>query len=448
MSSFSRRDFLGRSTRAAAAVCVGTIPVATAFAAPFSEGTKTSSPADKIRVGLIGCNSMGWANLKEHVALPEVECLALCDVDETVLNKRAGELETMTGKKPVLYKDFRKLLENKDIDAVIIGTPDHWHCLHAVYAMQAGKDVYVEKPLANSIDECNIMLAAARRYSRVVQVGQWQRSGPHWQSAVEYVRSGKLGTIGHVKNWLYYNNFKAPQPVPDSAPPPGVDYSLWLGPATRQAFNRNRFHGKWRYFWDYGGGIMTDWGVHLLDMAFNGMQASYPQSVMSTGGKFSFPASAMETPDTQFTTYDFGNYVATWEHVTGSTPGLYGNNYCGVAFIGSKGTLVVDREKWRLFPEAADGAYLVPAMPEQKGSGRDLALHVKNFVDCIKSRAKPVCDIEIARNVAVNAQLGNIAMRTGRKLYWNNAANRFVNDKAADQYIRPVYHGDWVLPTV
>lgn len=442
MPFHSRRRFLQNAGKLTAAA-IGTLPITEVIA---SENKKRISAADKLRVGLIGCNSMGWADLKEHVALPEVECIALCDVDESVLNKRAGELETATGKRATLYKDFRKLLENKDIDAVIIGTPDHWHCLMAVYAMQAGKDVYVEKPLANSIEECNVMVAAAKRYSRVVQVGQWQRSGPHWQSAMDYVRSGKLGKISHVKNWLYYSGFKGLAPEPDTAPLPGVDYEMWLGPAPKQAFNKNRYHGTWRYFWDYGGGIMTDWGVHLLDMAFNGMGSVTPKSVMSTGGKYSFPQSAMQTPDNQFSTYDFGDYAVTWDHVTGSTLGLYGNNYCGVAFVGKNGTLVVDREKWRLFPESDNGQYLVPAMPEQKGTGKDLSLHVKNFVDCIKTRAKPACDIETARNVAVNSQVANIGMRTGRKLFWDNAANAFVNDKEADRFVKPEYCNGWSLP--
>lgn len=448
MKPFSRRSFLQNTGKLAAAATIGSIPLAETLASPASPTSVRVGAADKIRVALIGCNSMGWANLREHIALPEVECIGLCDVDENVLNKRGAELEKQTGKKAILYRDFRKLLENKEVDAVIIGTPDHWHCLMAVYAMQAGKDVYVEKPLANSIDECNTMVAAAKRYGRVVQVGQWQRSGPHWQSAMEYVRSGKLGKISHVKNWLYYSGFKEMKPEPDTVAPPGVDYEMWLGPARKQAFNINRYHGKWRYFWDYGGGIMTDWGVHLLDMAFNGMQSTFPKSVMSTGGKYSFPQSAMQTPDNQFTTYDHGDYVVTWEHVTGSTPGLYGNNYCGVAFVGKNGTLVVDREKWRLFPEAENGQYLLPALPEQKGSGRDLALHVKNFIDCIKSRGKTACDIETARNVAVNAQLGNIAMKTGRKLYWDDASNLFINDREATQLVKPVYRAPWLLPKV
>jgi predicted dehydrogenase len=306
----------------------------------------------------------------------------------------------------------------------------------------------VEKPLASSIEECNLMVAAAKKHKRVVQVGQWQRSAPHWQAAIDYVQSGKLGKIALVKNWLYYNSRKELAVVPDEAPSAGVDYEMWLGPAPKRSFNKNRFHGSWRYFWDYGGGIMTDWGVHLLDMAFYGMNSKTPKSVIATGGKYAFPNSAMETPDMQMALYDFGDYSVSWEHGMGVSAGLYGSNYCGVAFIGTNGTLVVDREKWRLFPESENGQYLIPAMPEQKGSGKDLAHHVRNFMDCIKSRNQPKCDVEIARNVAVNSHLGNIALRTGRKVYWNDAANSFVNDKEANNFIKPVYRNPWKLPVV
>jgi predicted dehydrogenase len=420
-----------------------------AFSLPATASARSAVPAaDKVRVGLIGCNSMGWANLREHAALPDVECVALCDIDQSVLDKRAAELEKMTGKKPVLYSDFRKLLDSKDIDAVIIGTPDHWHCLMTVYACQAGKDVYVEKPMASSIEECNAMVQAAAKYNRVVQVGQWQRSGPHWQSAIDYVHSGKLGKISMVRNWLYYNSRKATPPVADSAPPPGVDYDMWLGPAPKRAFNANRYHGSWRYYWDYGGGIMTDWGVHLIDFALYGMKSGMPKTVQATGGKLAFPGSGMETPDTQMALYDFGDYVITWEHGMGVTAGLYGGNYCGVAFVGTQGTLVVDRDKWRLFPESENGQYLIPAVPEQRGGGKDLALHVKNFVSCIKSREKPVCDVETARKVAVVSHLGNIALRTGRKVTWDASSNSFLNDKEATAMTRPQYRDPWKFPKV
>ncbi len=444
MSHYSRRAFLGDSTRLVAGA-----GLASSLSLSQPALSKSSISAnEKVRIGLIGCKNMGWSNLREHVALPEVECIALCDVDQTILDSRAADLQKMTGQKATLYKDFRKLLENKDIDAVIIGTPDHWHCLNMVYACEAGKDVYVEKPLASSIEECNIMVAAAKKYNRVVQVGQWQRSGPHWKSAIEYVQSGKLGKISLVKNWLYYSNRKETPVVPDGTPPAGVDYDMWLGPAPKRSFNQHRFHGSWRYHWDYGGGLMTDWGVHLLDMAFYGMQAKTPKSIQSSGGKYFFPNGAMETPDMQLTAYDFGDYAISWEHGVGATAGLYGNNYCGVAFIGTKGTLVVDRDKWRLFPETDNGQYIIPAMPEQKSSGKDLAFHVRNFIDCIKSRNKTACDVETARNVAVNSHLGNIALRTGRKVYWDDAKNTFVNDKEANAFIKPTYREPWKLPKV
>ena len=443
MSGASRRRFLGNTTRILAGAGLSAIPFAASAGLP-----RKKSANEKIGIGLIGCNNMGWSNLREHLLVPEVECIAICDVDDSVLLKRANDVQTMRGKKPLLYKDFRKLLENKDIDAVIIGTPDHWHCLNMVYACEAGKDVYVEKPLANTIEECNIMVAAAKKYNRVVQVGQWQRSGHHWQSAIDYVQSGKIGKISVVKNWLYNPTGKEIRPEPDGSTPAGIDYDMWLGPAPKKPFNPNRFHGKWRYFWDYGGGIMSDWGVHLLDMSFYGMKSVTPKSVISTGGKFSYPHSAFQTPDNQFTTYEFDDYAVTWEHLVGATPGLYGNLYHGVAFIGKNGTLVVDRDKWRLFPEVDNGQYLLPAIPEQRGTGRDLSFHVKNFLDCIASRKKPACDVETARNVAVNAHLGNIALKTGRKIYWDNNRNSFINDKEANNYINPVYNNGWKLPKV
>src|SRR6185312_5768376 len=210
---------------------------------------------------------------------PEVECVALCDVDENVLNKRATEVEKMKGKKPKLYKDYRQVLEDKNVNAVIIGTPDHWHCLMAVNACEAGKDVYVEKPLANSIAEADIMVKAARKHNRVVQVGQQQRSGKHWQEIVGIVQSGKLGTIRKIKTWAYFPYGSASPKVPDSPTPAGGDYDMWRGPAPKHAFNENRFHGSWRFFWEQGGGLLTDWGVHLLDVPLWAMKVTTPKSI-------------------------------------------------------------------------------------------------------------------------------------------------------------------------
>ncbi|CAN5846731.1 Gfo/Idh/MocA family oxidoreductase [soil metagenome] len=443
MTRHSRREFLQNSSLLLAGAGLASVPFSSALAA------KRVAPSDKIVVGLIGARGMGWANLTSHLKNPGVECVALADVDDEVLQNRSNDLQKLTGKKAHLHKDFRKLLENKDIDAVIIGTPDHWHCLQTVLACQAGKDVYVEKPLANSIEECNIMVAAAKRHNRVVQVGQWQRSGPHWISALDYIHSGKLGKIGLVKTWLYQRNARPLPVVPNTAPPANLDYEMWLGPARPRPYNPVRLHGSWRYFWDYGGGLMTDWGVHLLDIAFPGMKAPVASSAVSSGGKYAFPDSAMETPDTQQAIFSFADYTILWEHGFGVSGHMYGTDHHGVAFIGSEGTLVIDRSKWFLLPETKDGQYLIPAVPHQTaGSQTGLNEHVENFLQCIKTREKPRCDIASARDVAVNCHLGNIAYRTGRKVYWDDAKNSFGSDKEANAFVRPTYHGPWKLPKI
>ncbi|MGF1584864.1 MAG: Gfo/Idh/MocA family protein [Bacteroidales bacterium] len=407
------------------------------------------SANDKIVVGLIGCKGMGFSNLQSILKIPNVECGALCDVDSNVLNERAADTEKLTGKKPKLYSDFRKLLEQKDIDAVIVGTPDHWHCLQMVYAAEAGKDVYCEKPLGNSIEECNVMVKAARRYKSIVQVGQWQRSDPHWMDSVKYLHEGHLGRIRLVKVWSYVG-WKGDIPVvPDSPVPPGVDYNMWLGPAPNTPFNMNRFHFTFRWFWDYAGGLMTDWGVHLLDYGLFGMDQYVPKSISSTGGKYAFPHDAMETPDTQVATYDFGDFGLIWDH----TVGIYGANYGrghGVAFIGEHGTLVVDRSGWEVIPESRGFGMKegLEAVPVQKSTGRGLDLHMENFINCIKTREKPNCDIEIGAHIARFAHLGNISYRLGRKLDWDGDNQRFINDAEADAFAKVEYRAPWKMPVV
>ncbi|HLT93789.1 MAG TPA: Gfo/Idh/MocA family oxidoreductase, partial [Membranihabitans sp.] len=214
---------------------------------------KKISPNNRINVGLIGCKGMGFADLASLLKIPEVHCVALCDIDTSVLNERAGNLQERGLPQPTLYGDYRKLLENQDIDVVVIGTPDHWHCLQLVDALDAGKDIYCEKPIANSIEECDIMLKKVHNSDRIVQIGQWQRSQKHFNDAVQYVRSGQLGKIREVKVWSFQGWMK-PVPVkPDSPVPAGVDYDMWLGPAPKRPFNENRFHFNFRWFWDYAG---------------------------------------------------------------------------------------------------------------------------------------------------------------------------------------------------
>ena len=441
----SRRRFLRQSTQVAAAGAL--LPASLTHASPWPVAA-----ADTLSVALIGGNSMGWADLTSMLKNPGVRCVALCDVDQNVLTKRAAELEKLPAQaglttKPVLYNDFRKLLENKAIDAVIIGTPDHWHCLPAILACEAGKDVYVEKPMATTIEECNLMVAAARKHNRIVQVGQWQRSGEHWKSAIEMVRSGKLGTVRLVKTWAYMPYGKTFPVLPDEPVPTGVDYAMWLGPAPKRPFNRNRFHGSFRYFWDYAGGLMTDWGAHMIDMALWGMNVTTPKSVVASGGRFGFPDHAGETPDTMQAVYDYGHFTLLWEQAIGIGRGPYNREH-GVAFIGNLGTLVVDRDGWELLPEADNGNYLIPALPPKRMYGNDLDRHTRNFVECIRSRQQPNAPAEVGRNVALHAHLGNMAYRLGRKLVWNEAAQTVVDDPQATGMVKAHYASPWQLPTV
>ncbi|MDH3290903.1 MAG: Gfo/Idh/MocA family oxidoreductase [Gemmatimonadota bacterium] len=413
---------------------------------------KRVAPSDQVRVGVIGCNGMGFQNLRSILKIPEVECAALCDVDASVLNRRAGDVEGAAGVRPALHDDFRRLLEDPDIDAVIIGTPDHWHCLMMVMACEAGKDVYVEKPLANSIGECALMVAAAQRYGTVVQAGQWQRSGSHWSDAARYVQSGEIGRIRLVKAWAYQGWMKAIPVKPDEPVPDGVDYDMWLGPAPARPFNPNRFHFNFRWFWDYAGGLMTDWGVHMIDMVHYAMGDAGPRHVAASGGKFAYPDDASETPDTLQATFEFADYSMLWEHATGIDLGPYERNH-GVAFIGNRGTVVVDRGKWELLPETevVEGklSYLTTPMPvQQRRDDGGLDAHMVNFVECIKTRAQPTCNASVAARAAVTAHLGNIAFKTGRRLTWDDATQSFPGDAQANALLRPTYRAPWRLPSV
>ncbi|UCG89179.1 MAG: Gfo/Idh/MocA family oxidoreductase [Gemmatimonadota bacterium] len=430
------------------------IVVGGALAFPNVLGAQVSrlAPSDQVRIGVIGVNGMGFHNLSAILGVPGVECAALCDVDASVLNRRAGEVEQRTGSRPTLYGDFRRLLEDSDVDAVIIATPDHWHCIMMVMACEAGKDVYVEKPLANSIGECGLMVKAVERYDSVVQVGQWQRSGGHWTEAVEHVQTGALGRIRLVKAWAY-QGWMEPVPVlPDEPVPDGVDYDMWLGPAPSRPFNRNRFHFNFRWFWDYAGGLMTDWGVHMIDMVHYAMGDAGPLKVMANGGKLAYPDDASETPDTLQAAFEFDEYSMLWEHATGINLGPYQRDH-GVAFIGNHGTLIVDRGKWEVLPEVETSGGqqqpLTTRIPQRRiTDDGGLSAHMANFIECIKTRERPKCHPAVAARAAVTAHLGNIAFKTGRQLTWDDATQSFGDDEEAASLLWPTYRSPWTLPAL
>lgn len=407
----------------------------------------SSQTNETIKVGLIGCNSMGFADLNSFLKNEGTECIALCDVDENVLRKRADEIQSKFGKRPKTYVKHEDLLALNELKAVFIGTPDHWHCIHMIDACKAGKDVYVEKPIANSIYEANLMVQAAARYNRVVQVGQWQRSDPHWIAALEYLKTGNLGRIRQVKAWANVNYGRGFDVKPDTDTPSGVHYDRWLGPAPKRSFNENRFHGTFRYFWDYAGGLMTDWGVHMLDMVLAGMNVTDPVSVAAIGGKLAFPDNAAETPDTLTTVYDFGEFSLIWEQfmAMGTSPYFEEQGLPGVAFIGENGILAINRSTWKVIPQTENGEFMTPTFPERKSNGSGLDEHTKNFLECIKTRKQPSCTIEMGRNAALVAHLGNMAYRTGKKIDWN-AQTQESTDSEVNEYIKPQYRTPWVLP--
>ena len=442
MRSQTRRGFLRN---------VGAAPAGAVLAGSAASAARVAGANDRIRIGLIGCGGMGRGDLRDFLRAGKVECVALCDVDLSQIGK-AQELTLgpFSQKAEFTTQDFRRLIDRKDIDAVIVGTPDHWHALPTVMACQSGKDVYVEKPLSVSIGEGRVMVDAARKHGRVVQMGTQQRSASHYTAAVEYVKSGNLGKIRLVRSWAYLDWVGETEPKPDTAPPDGVDYDLWLGPARQRLFNENRFHFSFRWYWDYSGGLMTDWGAHMIDIANWGMGIKAPGSAMSIGGKYGYPNDAAETPDTQQVLWQFPEFSMIWEHAIGVGRGAETREH-GVQFHGSNGVLVVDRGGWEVYPETdrvltKSREYRSAGVPRQSAGSEDYhRLHVQNFLDCMRSRERSRSDVEIGHNSMIACHLGNIAFRLGRRVDWDVENERVINDPEAQKYVMREYRAPWKL---
>lgn len=445
-----RRDF----TKNSSAVLAGGILLGSSALKANTHPSRTS-PNEKLQIGVIGCNGMGWSNTNSMLKMNDIDLVGICDIDKNVIKRRLDNYSSIRENVPKTYGDYRELLKDPSIDAVIIGTPDHWHCKIMVDAVNAGKHVYVEKPVANTIEEANLMVKAAEKTGMVVQAGQWQRSGPHYKKAIDIVRSGVLGNIRLVKVWAYQGWMK-PVPVrPDSAPPEGVDYDFWLGPAPKRAFNPNRYHFNFRWFWDYAGGLMTDWGVHEIDIALYATNAKAPISVMATGGKLAYPDDASETPDTLQAVFEYEGFNMLWEHATGIDTGPYGKRE-GIAFIGNNGTLVVNRGGYEVIVEREAQGYSKWGDDKMEriekfinqGGPNHLDLHTQNFVEAIKKNDPSMLNthIESGSVAAINAQMGNIAFKTGRKVYWDQVKGLFKNDEEANRLIHANYHNGWKVP--
>ncbi len=437
MGEVSRREFV----KAAVGTMALASAVRTARAGSMSALSRSAvvGANERIRLGVIGTGGMGVGDMMTFLKFDDVDCVAVCDIDSERMSKAAQKVEEARGKRPDETGDFRKIIDRKDIDAVCVATPDHWHALPTIYACQVEKDVYCEKPLATSIGEGRAMLKAARANKRIVQMGTQWRSAPHMAAAAEYVQSGKLGKIRLVRCWAYLTWIKNVGHPADAPVPEGVDYDMWLGPAPKRTFNPGRFHFNFRWFWDYAGGLMTDWGVHLLNLALWAMKPPPPLRVTSVGGKYVWD-DLSETPDTQNTLYQFPDFSLIWEHQCETRTELDGREH-GVAFHGTNGTLTLWSNGWEVVPAKDSG--LEPEKHEDDEDSRPR--HVRNFLDCMRSRELPVEDIEVGHYVSTIAHLGNLALRSKGVVEWDPKLERVWGNPAANKMITQAYRKPWKL---
>jgi len=446
----SRREFAGAAGAAGLAAALTT----------QGRGARAAVGAnDKVRIGIIGAGSRGNQLLDTFLPEKDVELVAVADVDDRHAGETADRIKKHGGKTPTASRDYRAMLDDPDIDAVIIATPDHWHALPAIHAVLAGKDVYVEKPVAHNVAEGRAMIRAARKTNKIMAVGTQQRSSNHFGKAVEFVRSGKLGKVFWVQTW----NFENISPVgmgryPDGPAPSGVDYDRWLGPAPEHAFNPNRFHLLFRWFFDYAGGMMSDWGVHLNDIVLWALDQKAPQTVSATGGIFTTD-DARDTPDTLQVVYEFPGTTLTYSMRKGNGLKYNGHDY-GILFCGTEGSLFLDRGGFEVTPDKVILPYGIKlvhgdrstrdiTLKEEKMKGDDgQPAHVRNFLDCVKSRQTPTCDVALSHLSTNTCHLGNIAYKLGRKLSWDADTETFKGDAEANALLARAPRKGYELPEV
>jgi predicted dehydrogenase len=417
MTGIDRRTFLGA-----------------AGAAALAGGLARSAPAsERLRLGVIGVRGRGGELAREFAKRPDVEVVALADIDDASFNRLVPDLPKVGGKAPRTEKDFRRLLDDKEIDAVVNATPDHWHALVAVMACQAGKDVYTEKPASHNVVEGRRMVEAARKYKRVVQLGIQRRSMPHVIEAVQHLRSGGIGKVGMARAWILQQRF-AIGPGKPAEVPPGVDYAMWQGPAPDRPFMSNRFHYNWHWFWNWGTGELGNNGVHGVDVARWGLGVDTPLTVTSGGGRFVFDD--REVPDTQVVTWEFPKACIVWEHRLYDKHPLEGLGF-GIAFYGDEGVLTIDEKGWKV----EDGR------PAGGKATEGISDHLTNFVECVKTRQTPNAEIEIGHLTTRLCHLGNIAHRVGRKLTFDPASESFPGDPEANALLSREYSPRFEMPS-
>jgi predicted dehydrogenase len=418
--------------------------------------------SERVALGFIGFGLIGKRHVLDFRQEPGADLVAVAETHRGRLDEAAATM----GRAPRKFADFRRLLDDPSIDAVVVSTPDHWHALMTMLACEAGKDVYVEKPLTLFVQEGRWMVDVARRNRRVVQVGTQQRSGPHYQRARALIRDGRIGRVVSVRMWAYRNIMPGFGRPADGSPPAELDYDLWLGPAPSQPYNPNRSIYHFRWFWDYSGGQMTNLGQHSLDIAHWILDVTAPRAVTSAGGRLALQDNG-ETPDTQDSLLEYDGWLASWSHreVSRGTPPTNGLEFCG-----TYGSLTISRKGFTLTPDSKiDPERAVPrfggahpvggpvgtgqrestvtwteASSDRSGDEYDqFRRHAREFLDCVRTRREPISDLESGHRVATACHLANISLRLGRKLRWDARAESIVGDAEAAGHLARPYRAPW-----
>lgn len=444
-----RRDFL-KVGAAGAAGLTGLTGIGTAWAAERPK-----------RIGVIGSGWYGKSDLLRFVQVAPVDVVALSDVDSRMLSQAAELVATRQAskKKPATYGDFRRMLADNELDIVIVATPDHWHPLAMIEAAKSGADVYEEKPISVDVIEGKAMVAAARKYNRVVQVNTQRRSTPHIIDARDrIIREGLLGNIGHVELYCYYH-MRARGNPPNTEPPEYLDWDMWTGPAPLRPYNKLIHPRSWRSFKEYGNGILGDMCIHMLDMVRWLLELRWPQRIHSTGGIFVDKSSIANVPDTQTATFDFGDLSVVWQHRTWGHPADPDYPW-GATFYGDKGTLKVTVHGFHFQPHGGgnpiqqDVVYELDEYPEDKteeGLEKHVApalrRHIRNFLDNVESRGRPVADIEEGYISTACCILANLSLELGRSLRWDPDSELVIGDEEANRRLARSYREPWIHPT-
>lgn len=413
--------------------------MALAGTAPAFLRSGLAAPSDRINIGFIGVGGMGTSRLNGFLKHADANPVAVCDLDSTRVDKAVERIKAVRNTTPTTYKDFRKLLESKEIDAICVATPDHWHAIPLIQGCKAGKDVFVEKPLSYSIGEGRAMVKAARGNNRVTQMGNHIHNDlPNYRRVVELVQSGAVGKIQRVAVWKTSENKGLGTP-PDGPAPKELDYEFWLGPAPKRAYNPNRSHFNFRYFWDYSSGNFIDFWCHITDVVYWAMDLKAPKYV-SASGRRELTDDNAETPNFLEVQYEFPGLNVVWSLNPQGPPG-FENWGIGAAFQGTEGTIVTNYGEHKVFrkgKEVTDFTRPAPTIPDSPG-------HLREFLDSVKSRKLTTCDVEYGHRLTKGGHLGTIALRTGRRIQWDDATESIVGDKDAQKRVTRQYRKPWKL---